>query len=381
MTARTAPARVQPSDRSVERAETALAAAARGGLPWEEFGLAAMEIIADVIPHDAICIATTDPATRLLTGTVKSGIDGSADDRFVRLEYRHADVNHFRDLARRPTGVGILAQETGGDPQRSTRYRELLRPHYGLEHELRGVARLNDVLWGTCALYRDARSPAFSNEEASALDRFEEALALGVRNGLLASALANRSESDDEPAVLLMDGDGQVVQATNATAHRMAELGGDLWTRVPTSIAAVTEAARALDRGASDQAAYLRTRTRSGEWLTVKAATVHSPDQPDAGVAVTIERADAGHTLPLLIDAYGLSTRESEIVLAVTSGASTREIAANLHIAAYTVQDHLKSIFGKVGVSTRRELSALLNGKRPIVTQPIGSLSPNDRRR
>jgi DNA-binding CsgD family transcriptional regulator len=44
----------------------------------------------------------------------------------------------------------------------------------------------------------------------------------------------------------------------------------------------------------------------------------------------------------------------------VAQGYSTSEIGAKLHLSAYTVQDHLKSIFDKSGAGSRGDLVARL---------------------
>jgi DNA-binding CsgD family transcriptional regulator len=57
-----------------------------------------------------------------------------------------------------------------------------------------------------------------------------------------------------------------------------------------------------------------------------------------------------------MLAAYGLSRREAEVARMVLRGASTRAIADDLHISRHTVQDHLKAVFDKVGVRSRRAL-------------------------
>jgi DNA-binding CsgD family transcriptional regulator len=56
----------------------------------------------------------------------------------------------------------------------------------------------------------------------------------------------------------------------------------------------------------------------------------------------------------------GLTQREREVALLVADGLRSREVADRLSIAPQTVKSHLKTIFDKLGVRNRVELSRRL---------------------
>jgi DNA-binding CsgD family transcriptional regulator len=73
-----------------------------------------------------------------------------------------------------------------------------------------------------------------------------------------------------------------------------------------------------------------------------------------------LRTAPAPSVLDVRLRAAGLTERERDIALALLRGDDTSAIASRLHLSPWTVQDHLKAIFDKVGVGTRGELVAHL---------------------
>lgn len=59
---------------------------------------------------------------------------------------------------------------------------------------------------------------------------------------------------------------------------------------------------------------------------------------------------------------YTISRRELEVLTLLVQGAATSEIAAQLHIAETTVQDHIKSIAAKTNARSRTEIVAKVLG-------------------
>ena len=68
-------------------------------------------------------------------------------------------------------------------------------------------------------------------------------------------------------------------------------------------------------------------------------------------------------------DNFALTKRELEVVAAVVSGKSNREIAEQFSISVQTVKHHLTSIFDKLGVYNRLELSLFVIHHRSLMKQ------------
>ena len=84
----------------------------------------------------------------------------------------------------------------------------------------------------------------------------------------------------------------------------------------------------------------------------------------EKGKVVLLERYPPEHQLQPKLADFKLSRREGEIAALTIQGYSNREIAEHSFICEQTVKDHLHSIFEKLEVKSRCELTAKVMGLR-----------------
>jgi DNA-binding CsgD family transcriptional regulator len=348
-------AKVTPYAR--ERTREKLLELCHSGTEVPEFFDEAGRLLQRVVPFEGFCSLTLDPATLLPTSHLTHNSMRPEDiPRLAENEYLHEDFNKFAVLARSPRPAGTLSEATEGMLDRSARYREILSAN-GFGDELRLTAVDDSGCWGCFALYRAAGEAEFAAPEADFVAEVSGLLAEGLRCAILLAA-APTEEGPDAPGLILLATDGAIEAVTPAAERWLSELitPQPAPGRLPQIVNAVAYRAQLAAEGGSEGMARARVPTSTGRWVVLHGSLVG--DAPDRRTAVIIEPARSPEIAPLIVEAYGLSEREREVTRLVIQGLSTNEIASALHLSPYTVQDHLKSIFEKIGVHSRREVAA-----------------------
>jgi DNA-binding CsgD family transcriptional regulator len=323
------------------------------------------ERLGRAVPFEGYVAFTMDPTSGLITHAI---VEEMGDESGLRLFLEHVyfedDVLEFNWMVRNRLPAGLLSEATGGKLEQAARYRELQAPA-GLGYELRGAFSTGTQLWGGLCLSREKGRPDFTAREVAIMRRVAPHLGAGLRAATLQQELHANQESDDTAGVMVLDQWGTVVQHNAAAERRLEELGdlGERWREgkgLPVPIWTVLGALKRALNPETDRelnsSPYLRVRARSGRWLTLQASRTEPTHTRPSESMVVIAPAGPKEVLRLRAIGYGLSPREQEVVGLAVRGASTKQISKALFISEYTVKDHLKNIFGKVGVRDRRAL-------------------------
>jgi DNA-binding CsgD family transcriptional regulator len=314
------------------------------------------------VAFDGACWHTLDPGSSLITQHRLQDLP----DRFPVLannEYAVDDVNKFAELARARHKAATLQTATGGRPERSPRFRDLLTPA-GLGPELRSAFVADGVTWGALILVRGAGRPEFAAGDVALIASASALFARAVRRGLVAEVSGSSAGGADPPGVIELDRSGRLLRMSSSAEPLLAELSGSSaqagvgHPAIHAVASATRNAIAAPVEGAGSALPSSPVKTSGGSWLVLHGALLG--DVRSQAVAVFIQRAHPTLVAPLLLQAYGLTAREREVAQLLLRGATTIQVARRLVISRHTVADHLKSIFEKVGARTRGELSATL---------------------
>lgn len=339
-----------------ERVADRLAAAAAEGPDLVSFWREAEDAITPHVPHHlGLCWFTLDPASLLITSHFNVVIH-EVPSEMLAMEHYGDDVHDVAGVARSRDGISTLHEAAGGDPSGSPRWQANMR--LGGDQELIAALRTpRGEVWGALSVHREPGAQVFTAGEVAFVRALAPVLAEGARRALLVGG-ARDPDAPDAPGLIVLGPEWDLESATPGAERWIDELPGGDWAagRLPPAVAAVGGQAlrRAEDRDDPRDLALTRVRTRSGGWAMLHGMTLVTGGE--RRVAVIVEPAHPGRIAPLLMSAYGLTEREQAITRHVLQGDSTREIAARLVVSEHTVQQHMKAIFEKTGVRSRRDL-------------------------
>jgi DNA-binding CsgD family transcriptional regulator len=312
-----------------------------------------------LVPIEAAFFAAADPDTLLFTSASADQPLAGVARLFLANEFGPVDdFNRFRELARSRRPVATLDEATAGRRSSSPRFREIMAP-LGLGDELRVALRTGSTTWGFLCLHREG-AIGFSSSEVAIVQRLAPHGGEAMRR-IIAGATSHAPSAGGQAGVVLVESD-RVIAMTDAATGWLEDIGDLVATvggPVPLPLLAVVRRLEAVEVGLGDTPAAMRLSTRRGVLLEVHAARLRRAGERGP-VVITLAPADARARSGLRLAAHDLTPAQRRVAELVLQGRSTRQMVVELGIGEHTVQDHLKMVFDKLGVGSRRELVATL---------------------
>lgn len=234
---------------------------------------------------------------------------------------------------------------------------------------------LTGLLRGALTLLRGPRRP-WTAPEVLRFEVFRPLLAQLLESAAAAeihAAARRRLESAAEAAstpILLVRPSGSVLYANRAAAALLSARSplvvvprDGRETSLATWIARLGATAAAGEK--------LRATLADGRALEASVARFADEEQDDVAVlTLKLQSALSHEDVRERLATRGVSGREAEVVGAVLEGLRNAEIAGRLFITEWTVKDHLKHVFSKLGVSSRSGLLKALDAAPRPASKP-----------
>jgi DNA-binding CsgD family transcriptional regulator len=345
------------------RARGDIAAVAASGLGVSDLHAAVIRMINERVSTELACWFTIDPETLVISSMTngEAQVAPEYEPRLAESEYSAEEPHRFATLARRGARLARLSDMAERERNRSLRFNNVWRP-LGVDEEIRVLFLADGACWGAAGMVRTGQD--FSARETEFLTAVAPAIATATR--LAVRSEATGQKAGGHPAIVVVSPQGEPRAVTPAAQEWQDRIDETAPGRFTVMMQVMASGARTAVSGGF----RARLRVAHGQWAILHASPLIGGD--DEQIAVAIEPATGDQLIGLLLMAYGLTARERDICREVMAGRSTSDIAGRLFISSNTVQDHLKSVFAKVGVRSRGELVARLRPDGSVQTsEPV----------
>lgn len=357
----------------------------------EQFLLGILRILNRAIQvpwHEVIgYLSERFPRTRFLIAQASQGASGEVDEwdgwDSAALGRSHSAVSgteegpaiyddhlatHDPLLRARGIGPGVFRIETLGTPselERSEARTRILQPG-GYEHGVVLYLGTDRMIDGVIQCWRPSPTGPWRAEEIDELKLLVEPLCDAIaRDRDHHAALSDQMTTlldALESGAMCVDQRGQILHSNPKTPLTVREAEGDgsgtpvalpqeLEQNVVSFLSTqVKERVRQLDLQLASDRVNCVIHRLSGFRAKHPAALVLFPSGPQQNRIAELRQQ------------YGLTPRESDVLVAVIRGHRNAEIAKTLNLSEYTVKGHLKRIFQKLGVRSRSGAVAKVMG-------------------
>jgi DNA-binding CsgD family transcriptional regulator len=319
------------------------------------FGDVVMSSVEKAVGCDGYCLFGVDPISNLRSVMFsRSGLTASTE-RLVHNETVERDANRYEDLITRSGHVGTLSAGTTAGAT-STRLNEMLRPE-GYGSELRLALVSDGRYWGALSMFREGTRHPFTEREATLVADLAGPLTLALRRYQVGTPA--RTRTCRAPGVLLFHRDSRAVTISRQAQLWLQDLaasGGSSGPNEEDLLRVTYEVASATTQHAVSPTC--RGRVPDGSWLVVSGGRI---SHDDLEVAVILTSGDPLSIAPAFSVWCGLTPRQSQILNLLVSGFARKQIGRQLNLSSLTVDDHVKVLYQKAGVSGREELLSLLS--------------------
>jgi DNA-binding CsgD family transcriptional regulator len=209
-------------------------------------------------------------------------------------------------------------------------------------------------------LHRQSGTTGFSARDREIVAKVAPHVAEGLRRALLAEQ-ARDPDLALGHGVIILDPSGSVTSINDAAENWLAQLPDSDWPPscpLPLPLLAAATAASQAEAASRHPAPAVRLRTARGDWLSVHASPLHG--RGGQSTVLILETPGPGELTSLILASHGVTGAQARVVALVLRGYSTKQIVSQLAISQYTVQEHLRAVFDKLGVRSRQELAATL---------------------